>query len=400
MRIQKRLAMVLALVVLAALLGMAVLAEDGGLMVGDIIEFGNYPQSAEGTDSTPIEWQVLDIQGETVLVISRYVLDAQRYHSEKTDVSWENCSLRSWLNGEFYLSAFSAEEQSEIISTNVTTAENAERNIPACETQDNLFLLSLEEAETYFQGDEYRMAYATDYMIAQGTMLTGSNTANWWLRSAGAKKVSAAYVKDDGQIDDYGQGVKITNIGVRPAMWIQMPEVEPADTPLPMLFATKAPVATPEPVVLPKVEKVSIGDAKVGTAVEFGSYPQTAEGTDDTPIEWLVLAVEDDRALLISHYALDAKLCHDQENYTTWENSSLRSWLDNEFYNAAFSDREKALVLETQVTAGTNPYYETAPGNDTTDNVFLLSIEEAEQYFESDEARICLPTEYALTKGA
>jgi hypothetical protein len=48
------------------------------------------------------------------------------------------------------------------------------------------------------------------------------------------------------------------------------------------------------------------------------------------------------------------------------------------------------------VTADKNPEYDTAPGNDTEDQVFLLSIPEVEKYFKTGEERRCEPTEYAL----
>lgn len=69
--------------------------------VGNYVTFGTYPQSEEGTDATPIQWMVLDRDGSKALLLSRYGLDAQPYNTELSEVTWETCSLRSWLNNNF-----------------------------------------------------------------------------------------------------------------------------------------------------------------------------------------------------------------------------------------------------------------------------------------------------------
>ena len=105
--------------------------------------------------------------------------------------------------------------------------------------------------------------------------------------------------------------------------------------------------------------------------------------------------------MLISEKALDSKPYNTTRNYdVTWENCSLRKWLNETFLNNAFSAEEQALIQSTTVSADKNPDYSTDPGNATTDKVFLLSITEAEKYFDSDKARRCAPTAYAIAQGA
>ena len=87
-----------------------------------------------------------------------------------------------------------------------------------------------------------------------------------------------------------------------------------------------------------------------------------------------------------------------ENNDPTWETSTLRSWLNGKFLNAAFSASEKAMIPTVTVTADVNPNYPTSPGNDTKDQVFLLSIQEVNRYFSSNFARQCEPTEYAKKK--
>ena len=138
----------------------------------------------------------------------------------------------------------------------------------------------------------------------------------------------------------------------------------------------------------------------VGNYVNFGGYPQTQNGNDKTPIEWRVLESDGETALLISRYALDCKPYNTEFVDTTWEQCTLRGWLNNAFYNRAFSTVEKQYMLQSDVSADKNPKYSTNPGNATKDNVFLLSIVEANKYFKSDDARKCAPTDYAIQQGA
>ena len=145
-----------------------------------------------------------------------------------------------------------------------------------------------------------------------------------------------------------------------------------------------------------------LSKAKVGSYVYFGSYEQdncTSNGKED--IEWLVLAKEDDRVLVISRYALDYQVFTNDPIAlnVTWENCSLRAWLNGTFLNAAFSEDERTMIPSVTVSADKNPTYKTDPGNSTTDQVFLLSVTEAKEYFRKDEKRTCAPTAYAMNQG-
>ena len=144
----------------------------------------------------------------------------------------------------------------------------------------------------------------------------------------------------------------------------------------------------------------TFGKIKAGDYISFGSYPQTWSGDDNTPIKWLVLESDEETALLISRYALDSKPYNEEFEDTTWEKCTLRGWLNSEFFNKAFSTEEKQYILQSDVSADKNPEYSTNPGNATKDNVFLLSIVEANKYFKSDDARMCALTDYAIQQGA
>ena len=138
--------------------------------------------------------------------------------------------------------------------------------------------------------------------------------------------------------------------------------------------------------------------AKQGDIIFFGNYLQ--DTTKKSYIKWRVLEKIDNMALIISEKALDCKQYNTTEANVNWKNCSLRRWLNNTFLNEAFSSNEQARIKNTNVQANKKTSYDTAPGDTTTDKVFLLSITEAEKYFLTDEERKCVPTEYAKANGA
>ena len=153
-------------------------------------------------------------------------------------------------------------------------------------------------------------------------------------------------------------------------------------------------------VIIPKQRINKIKTANVGDIIVFGAYEQDNDTSNDKEdIEWLVLAKEDNKILVISDKALDCKPYNQSRDYVTWETCSLRKWLNNDFINSAFSDDEKAMIPTVTVSADKNPEYDTDPGNATQDQVLLLSIVEARKYFASSEARMCVPTAYAIFNG-
>ena len=140
-----------------------------------------------------------------------------------------------------------------------------------------------------------------------------------------------------------------------------------------------------------------IKTAGVGDKVYFGSYEQdnnTLNGKES--IEWIVLAKENNRILVISDKALDCQPYNEVYEYAAWEECTLRKWLNNDFINSAFTDEEKESIPTVTVSADKNPKYSTNPGKATEDKVFLLSIIETSKYFSSNSARRCTPTNYAV----
>ena len=144
---------------------------------------------------------------------------------------------------------------------------------------------------------------------------------------------------------------------------------------------------------------MEISDIKVGSFITYGRYFQDSDNAK-SPIEWLVLDVKGNEALLISRYGLDCKRYHPGWENTTWEDCDLRKWLNSDFLKSAFSNEESERILVSELKNDNNPKWGIRGGNVTEDRIFCLSIAEAEQYFSSDEDRQCRPTAYARKQGA
>lgn len=189
------------------------LEELDSVSVGDHFTFGSYPQYAEPEtekyDPEPIEWHVLDLQGDSVLIISEYLLAPIAYNRDLTEVTWETCSLRSWLNGTFYDTAFSESEKERIQTVINKNPDNPLYGTNGgSDTEDKVFCLNLEEAQVYFKDTRERSAAPTPYAINCGAstnndylLENGMNTGWWWLRSPASSVERAADVDCYGNID-------------------------------------------------------------------------------------------------------------------------------------------------------------------------------------------------------
>lgn len=162
------------------------------------------------------------------------------------------------------------------------------------------------------------------------------------------------------------------------------------------------------------------------SSVYFGNYRQSSDGSGSynaDPVKWRVLANDENssgKLLLLADQNLDVKPYNSSYTSITWEKSTIRSWLNgyganennygtdyssDNFIDTAFSSNEQSAIAETHVYNATqsdgssnpNPSYSTSGGNNTTDKIFLLSIEEANNssYFPNgDSARVSTNTAY------
>jgi hypothetical protein len=209
---------------------------------GEIITFGTYPQKADGADRTPIKWRVLQNSGKELFMLSEYILDCKRYHSEYVDITWRDCDLRKWLNNEFYNVAFNPIEKEFVKITRCT--DNGEGRP---DTEDKVFLLSVSEVKELTDklgkdslsakrraiGTEFSKIKKIDgchlyvydkkgrdnYIIENGEEL---GCSWWWLRTQGllqgvGSSSRAFFIGPRSSIRSYAR-VNLARDGVRPAL--------------------------------------------------------------------------------------------------------------------------------------------------------------------------------------
>ena len=223
--------------------------------IGDIVQMGTYEQDGDAETEDPICWDVLDKDGDAVLLISHDVIAYQRFSDSRKCVIWEDSEIRTWLNQEFYAEAFDEEEQASIRETtleNLSTVGFAAHVDPSGDvqvresrpdTKDKIFLLSWKEAEQYYGNRltdasvlgrrtsravlQKRKAIFTDLIIEDLPAMypysrhlpDGTERLPWMLRSTGMKDYTILVIGYEGKWDqDYPGSYN----GVRPVMWVNV----------------------------------------------------------------------------------------------------------------------------------------------------------------------------------
>ena len=187
--------------------------------VGDTISFGRYPQDEDG-GVKPIEWTVMKTEKNKMLLFSKYVLDAKQYNEKSEEVTWETSDIRRWLNSDFYTTAFNDIEQSKILVR--TENDPMYGTAGGNDTEDKVFLLSIEEAESFFINDGERKAKTTKYAEKAGVYMDDEGYSWRWLRSPGFHSICAAILDYRGWVHEDGFCVDCYAYGVRPALWLNL----------------------------------------------------------------------------------------------------------------------------------------------------------------------------------
>ena len=241
--------------------------DDGSLKIGDIVILGTYEQDNDLTNgSEPLEWQYVADKDGHKLLLSKYALDSKQYNEneDKDNTTWENCTLRSWLNNDFYNSVFSASDKNRIVTAHNENPDSYELYKPwnteyaggggeiifgangGNATDDKVFLLSWTEARDYFDGkasetefgkavyNQKLLCRPTAYAQAQG-LRPYKNSGNeypsdtvgccqWWTRSPGTFQDIATIVNSVGDLSwatvNHPTGGIIGGVGVRPTILI------------------------------------------------------------------------------------------------------------------------------------------------------------------------------------
>lgn len=160
--------------------------------VGDFISFGHD------------RWKVLDRDDEKLLIFSNKIITKKAYEDDLAPVTWAQCDLRKWLNGDYILESFDDYEQAMIVENTTMTEDNAYSGAEGGDdTQDKVFILSSDEAYQYLKSSRI-------------------SSEIWWLRDPGINNKNACYVDEHGYHNAKGFLVDSSH-GVCPAMWVSIP---------------------------------------------------------------------------------------------------------------------------------------------------------------------------------
>lgn len=173
----------------------------------------------------------------------------------------------------------------------------------------------------------------------------------------------------DGIITGVSQGTASITVTADVSGTVTVKEVSVTVT---AFSAESLPIANPV-----NAENFTEEDDWQGSRVYFGVFEQdnkTSNGKE--PILWRVLEVNEDSALLLSEYGLICKNINETFDDFTWENCSLRNWLNTSFLDIAFTNLERKAILDSNITTPDSNYWGTKGGNDTTDKVFLPTMQD------------------------
>lgn len=177
----------------------------------ETVVFGSY-------QNQKIQWYVLDKEDGKALLLSVQALDSRPFSGRAA--TWDQSSIRTWLNDDFYQKAFSDSEKQKIILSKLTTGDDLNYGTKAGQdTEDRIFLLSASEAKKYLSKGQTTTS-PTDYASSQGAYTNDKGDCAWWLRSPGIDDESPAYYSSQGDIGNRAHQGSENIIGIRPAMWV------------------------------------------------------------------------------------------------------------------------------------------------------------------------------------
>ena len=296
------------------------------------IYFGNYWQSVRSEDATdsnkePVKWRVL-ATGGSLFVVSDQNLDCVVYNSSAETVTWEECSLRKWLNSKFLDNAFTAQEQGAVLETLVVNEDGAKGSEAGADTYDKVYLLSVYEVidpELGFPTDwkdkgGTRVALNTEYTKSKRAITGADMSGAWWLRTPGDAK-NAANVFNEGNVFVRGGNVNNFIFAVRPAMNIDSSKV---------LFTS------------PAEGGKSSGEPGADAMKEVGSY---------TGSDWKLTVKDDTRPVFEASVIGSKTVLKDGAVKLKYEGASAGA---NEYISAVIEDAEGNILYYGNIARNTS----------------------------------------------
>lgn len=210
------------------------------LSIDAVVTFGNYEQdNNESNGLEPIAWVYADNYDGYAVLVSYYGLDEQPYNTEQTEITWENCSLRKWLNEDFYNIAFNDEEKEMMSPINLQNPGNSKHNIEGGnDTLDSVWMLcdlDIERIKNYSMTKAYKLlveeadgeiettAYVQSKEKPNPYAREGSEPETYkkieayWLRMPGNDLSKAAVGWDDSNFGEISSDVSLNHV-VRPVI--------------------------------------------------------------------------------------------------------------------------------------------------------------------------------------
>ncbi len=218
----------------------------------------NDGQQARYFACEPLIWRVLEVRDGTALLLSNSAVECEPFQEDLRDVCWENCTLRSWLNGygasenvsakdysgsgeSFLDTAFSAEEQEAILETNIRNEANYYFGMDSGpQTKDRIFIPAESELFIYDSSqihgfsrrdevaDRAKQFKPTGYALWKGVWNeTGERGDVFWItRTTGYTHANVVYVDESGYMYNRGILVSCKDAAVIPALVLDLDSFE------------------------------------------------------------------------------------------------------------------------------------------------------------------------------
>lgn len=343
--------------------------DSSGVTTWDTVYFGRYWQSDtngdgradQNDDKEPIRWRVLSVEGEDAFLLADQNLECREYNHTSDEVTWETCTLRSWLNGygrasnicgedftseNFINCAFHASEQAAIRNTKIVNEDNPKyKTEGGNDTTDKVFLLSMDEVKNLSYGfcpekdeSECREAKNTEYVKSQGAYTNTSReyagNGYWWLRTPGQDNKNASRVGYGGYVPENGFFVSNIQNTVRPALHIDLSSVRDWTyagtvttvgeymgevTPEP----TREPMPEPEPAVTSKPVQSVIISIPQQKLISSDQVQVTAMPSVQKPVQVTGLHLKMKRTVLYAKWKKNSSA----DGYELWYGTS-KKWKD------------------------------------------------------------------------
>ena len=392
---------------------------DNDVEKDETVKFGTwYLYDKTGTEKDRLRWHIIKKDKNKALLISEDIIDIRHFHNESGYVAWSNSDLRKWLNEEFYNNAFTNDEKKYIYSVKNENSKfmfnNNDINYIG-ESIDKVFILPQNQIDLYLKDDKNNL-----FIEIVNTKL-----------SRYSKEKLKKIINEDFNNSSNSYLLELLSrnnlIGVRPAVWVKFNNRDNNEygseyNQKEDLYYQS--IINEERIVINDIKEeyykkdlnIQVGLCKTvsnyndGEVIEeidhivFGEYEIDGADNGKEGIKWVILDKdeENNRALVMSKYVIEASVYHNKTGDVTWETSYIRKWLNSDFYNNAFNNYEQDLIEEiiVQTKDEIHENYMTKGGNVTKDKVFLLSTDEIEKYLFQNKNLLCASVTMDINKEA